>query len=245
MLVEARKRLIFALDVESGASAEEWVRRLRGKVGIFKIGKQLFTRCGPDVVRMVLDQGGEVFLDLKFHDIPNTVAKAAIEACRLGVRIFNVHALGGRAMMEGAARAVNEYLVAGDGVPPVLLGVTILTSSSEQTLREVGIDRPVEEMVLRLARLAKDSGLNGVVASPHEVGLIRQACGRDFAIVTPGVRPSFAETNDQQRIMTPGEAIAAGSDYLVVGRPIAAATDPVGAAQRIAEEMAAVLERGR
>ncbi len=244
MLVEARKRLIFALDVESGASAEEWVRRLRGKVGVFKIGKQLFTRCGPDVVRMVLDQGGEVFLDLKFHDIPNTVAKAAIEACRLGVRIFNVHALGGRAMMEGAARAVNEYLAAGEGVPPVLLGVTILTSSSEQTLREVGIDRPVEEMVLRLARLAKESGLDGVVASPHEVGLIRQSCGRDFTIVTPGVRPSFAETNDQQRIMTPGEAIAAGSDYLVVGRPIAAAIDPVGAAQRIVEEMAVALERG-
>lgn len=244
MLVEARKRLIFALDVESGASAEEWVRRLRGKVGVFKIGKQLFTRCGPDVVRMVLDQGGEVFLDLKFHDIPNTVAKAAIEACRLGVRIFNVHALGGRAMMEGAAQAVNEYLVGGEGVPPVLLGVTILTSSCEQTLREVGIDRPVEEMVLRLARLAKDSGLDGVVASPHEVCLIRQACGPDFTIVTPGVRPSFAETNDQQRIMTPGQAIAAGSDYLVVGRPIAAASDPVGAAQRIVEEMAEVLERG-
>lgn len=159
MLVEARKKLIFALDVESGASAEEWVRRLRGKVGVFKVGKQLFTRCGPDVVRMIRDHGGEVFLDLKFHDIPNTVAKAAIEACRLGVRMFNVHALGGRAMMIGAAEAVKEYFATGEDVPPLLLGVTILTSSSEETLREVGIDRPVEEMVPRLACLAKGRGL--------------------------------------------------------------------------------------
>jgi orotidine-5'-phosphate decarboxylase len=245
MQSEAREKLIFALDVESGAAAEEWVRRLRGKVGMFKIGKQLFTRCGPDVVRMVRDQGGEVFLDLKFHDIPNTVAKAAIEACRLGVRMFNVHALGGRAMMAGASQAVREYVAAGENVPPLLLGVTILTSSSELTLREVGIERPVEEMVVRLATLARDAGLGGVVASPREVGLIRRACGPGFAIVTPGVRPAFAETNDQQRVMTPGEAIAAGSDFLVVGRPIAAAADPVDAAQRIVEEMAAALERGR
>lgn len=245
MLSEARKRLIFALDVDSSAAAEEWVRRLRGNVGVFKIGKQLFTRCGPDVVRMVQDHGSEVFLDLKFHDIPNTVARAAIEACRLGVRMFNVHALGGRAMMAGASQAVREYVAAGENVPPLLLGVTILTSSSELTLREVGIERPVEEMVVRLATLARDAGLGGVVASPREVGLIRRACGPGFAIVTPGVRPAFAETNDQQRVMTPGEAIAAGSDFLVVGRPIAAAADPVDAAQRIVEEMAAALERDR
>jgi len=244
MQVEARKRLIFALDVESGAAAEEWVRRLRGKVGVFKIGKQLFTRCGPDVVRMVHDHGGEVFLDLKFHDIPNTVAKAAIEACRLGVRMFNVHALGGRAMMSGAARAVREFLADGEDTPPLLLGVTILTSSTGETLREVGIDRPVTEMVPRLAALAKDAGLDGVVASPREVGLIREACGRNFTIVTPGVRPSFAETNDQQRITTPADAIAAGADFLVVGRPIAAAADPVGAAQLIVEEMAVALAKG-
>lgn len=244
MLSEARKRLIFALDVESRAAAEEWVRRLRDKVGVFKIGKQLFTRCGPDVVRVVHDHGGEVFLDLKFHDIPNTVAKAAIEACRLGVRIFNVHALGGRAMMSGAARAMREFFAAGEGVPPLLLGVTILTSSDARTLREVGIDRPVEDMVVKLAGLAKDSGLDGVVASPREVGLIRNCCGRDFVIVTPGVRPAFAAADDQQRIMTPAQAIAAGADYLVVGRPIAAAADPVDAARRIVEEMAAALGKG-
>jgi orotidine-5'-phosphate decarboxylase len=243
MQAEARKRLIFALDVESRVAAEEWVRRLRGKVGIFKVGKQLFTRCGPDVVRMVQDHDGEVFLDLKFHDIPNTVAKAAVEACRLGVRMFNVHALGGRAMMTEAAQAVRECHAAGEGASPLLLGVTILTSADDQALREVGIDRPVAEMVPRLAALASSSGLDGVVASPREVGLIRQACGSDFTIVTPGVRPCFAESNDQQRIMTPAQAIEAGSDFRGVGRPIAAAADPVVAAQLIVEEMAAALAK--
>ncbi len=230
----ARERLIFALDVDSFAEAQRWVQLLHDKVGIFKVGKQLFTRCGPDVVRMIRDEGGEVFLDLKYHDIPNTVAKAGVEACRLGARIFNVHALGGKEMM---AKVVAETDACDCGNRPLRIAVTILTSSTEATLRGVGIDRPVAEMVPRLAQLTKEAGMDGVVASPQEVGLIREACGDDFVIITPGVRPAFAAMDDQKRVMTPGEAIAAGADYLVIGRPISAADDPVAAADAILKEM--------
>lgn len=240
---EARRRLIFALDVDSLAEAQKWVRLLHGQVGVFKVGKQLFTRCGPDVVRMVRAEGGEVFLDLKYHDIPNTVAMAGVEACRLGVRMFNVHALGGREMMARTVAEVDARYPRGSAERPLLLAVTILTSSSEETLREAGIERPVREMVPRLARLAREAGMDGVVASPQEVGLIRQACGAGFAIVTPGVRPTSAALDDQKRVMTPGEAIAAGADYLVIGRPISAAADPAAAAEMILEEMALALER--
>jgi orotidine-5'-phosphate decarboxylase len=240
---EARKRLIFALDVDAFAEAEKWVRLLHGQVGVFKVGKQLFTRCGPDVVRMVRAEGGEVFLDLKYHDIPNTVAMAGVEACRLGVRMFNVHALGGREMMAKTVAEVDARYPRGSKERPLLLAVTILTSSGEETLREVGIERPVREMVPRLARLAQEAGMDGVVASPQEVDLIRAACGADFAIVTPGVRPVSAALDDQKRVMTPGEAIAAGADYLVIGRPISAAADPAAAADRILDEMALALGR--
>jgi len=238
----ARDRLVFALDVDSFEEAERWVKRLQGKVGIFKVGKQLFTRCGPEVVRMIRSEGGEVFLDLKYHDIPNTVAGAGVEASRLGVRMFNVHALGGREMMERTVEKVDALFPRGDSRRPLLLAVTILTSSDAATLREVGIDRPVEVMVPRLARLAQQAGMDGVVASPREVGLIREACGECFAVVTPGVRPSFAALDDQRRVTTPAEAIAAGSDYLVIGRPISAAADPLAAAERIIEEMSRALE---
>ncbi|WP_027716880.1 orotidine-5'-phosphate decarboxylase [Desulfuromonas sp. TF] len=240
----ARSRLIFALDVDRFEEAENWVKQLRGKVEVFKVGKQLFTRCGPDVVRMIRREGGEVFLDLKYHDIPNTVAKAGVEACRLGVRMFNVHALGGREMMARTVTEVDALWPRGRKERPLLLAVTILTSSTGETLREVGIERSVEEMVPRLARLARDAGMDGVVASPREVGLIREACGRDFVIVTPGVRPSFAALDDQKRVTTPAEAIASGADYLVIGRPISAAADPVAAADRILEEINASLEDG-
>ncbi len=243
MIEAARKRLIFALDVDSFAEAENWVKHLHDKVGVFKVGKQLFTRCGPDVVRMLRAEGGEVFLDLKYHDIPNTVAMAGIEAARLGVRMFNVHALGGREMMARTVQEVDALHPRGDAARPLLLAVTILTSSTQETLREVGIDRPVEEMVPRLARLAKEAGMDGVVASPREVGLIRQACGPEFLIVTPGVRPADASLDDQKRVTTPGDAIAAGADYLVIGRPIAAAADPGAAAERILQEMAAALQK--
>ena len=232
-----KERLIFALDVDSFAQARRWVSLLHNDVGMFKVGKQLFTNCGPAVVQMVRDEGGEVFLDLKYHDIPNTVAKAGIEAARLGVKMFNVHTLGGAAMMS---KMVEEVTAAArvEGFPlPIMLGVTILTSSSESDLRDVGILKPVAEMVPLLAHLAQDSGLNGVVASAQELALIRDVCGASFVVVTPGVRPASAQQDDQQRVMTPAQAIAAGSDYLVVGRPISKATDPVAAAQDIVAQM--------
>jgi orotidine-5'-phosphate decarboxylase len=234
-----QQRLIFALDVNGFEEAEKWVKLLRGQVGVFKVGKQLFTRCGPEVVHMIRGEGGEVFLDLKYHDIPNTVAMAGLEAARLGVRMFNVHALGGREMMERTVAEIDALYPRGDACRPLLLAVTILTSSTEQTLRAVGIDRPVAEMVPMLARLAHESGMDGVVASPLEIGQIRAVCGENFRIVTPGVRPADASLDDQKRVLTPKEAIAAGADYLVIGRPIAAAADPLAATASILAEMAA------
>lgn len=241
MIEAARQRLIFALDVDSCEAAERWAEQLSGQVGLFKIGKQLFTRCGPDIVRRIQERGGEVFLDLKYHDIPNTVARATVEACRLGVKMVNVHALGGPAMMSETVAAVDECCAAEGLRRPLLLAVTILTSSDQETLHAVGIERSVEEMVPHLAGLARQAGFDGVVASPREVPLIRKACGDDFVIVTPGVRPAFASVDDQKRITSPAEAIAAGADYLVVGRPIAKAADPSSAALAIVEEMAQAL----
>ncbi len=239
---QARERLIFALDVDSFEHAEKWVKLLHRQVGVFKVGKQLFTRCGPEVVHMIRGEGGEVFLDLKYHDIPNTVAMAGIEAARMGVRMFNVHALGGAEMMARTVAEVDRFYPRGSQARPLMLAVTILTSSTDETLRQLGIERPVAEMVPRLARLAKDSGMDGVVASPREVAAIREACGRDFAIVTPGVRPAFASLDDQKRVTTPADAIAAGADYLVIGRPISAAEDPVAAADQILGEMEQALK---
>ncbi len=234
---DAKQRLIFALDVETLEEARSWVDRLQGQVGVFKIGKQLFTRCGPEVVKLVQAGGADVFLDLKYHDIPNTVAMAGLEALRLGVRMFNVHALGGFEMMSRLVAEVDKISPRGNPRRPILLAVTILTSSNQETLRGVGIDRPVEVMVPKLAKLAKDAGMDGVVASPKEVALIRAVCGDDFLIVTPGVRPSFASQDDQKRVMTPGDALRAGADYLVIGRPISAAADPAAAADMILREM--------
>jgi orotidine-5'-phosphate decarboxylase len=241
MTQNAKQRLIFALDVDGFAEAEKWVSLLQANVGLFKIGKQLFTKCGPAVVQMVQDRGGQVFLDLKYHDIPNTVAKAAVEACKLGVKMFNVHALGGLEMMQKTVAEVDAYCSAVGIERPVMLAVTILTSSTEETLRGVGIDRPVTEMVPRLAKLAKEAGFDGVVASPQEAGLIRAACGADFQIVTPGVRPAFSAMDDQKRVTTPADAIAAGATALVIGRPISAAVDPLDAAGKILAEIEAAL----
>lgn len=240
-MTDAKQRLIFALDVSSLEEARIWTDRLRGQVGMFKIGKQLFTRCGPEVVRLVQAVGTDVFLDLKYHDIPNTVAMAGREALRLGVRMFNVHALGGLEMMSRLVAEIDEACPRGNPQRPILIAVTILTSATVETLRAVGIDRPVEVMVAKLARLAKDAGMDGVVASPQEVPLIRAACGEDFLIVTPGVRPASASLNDQKRVMTPGDALRAGADYLVVGRPISAAEDPAAAANLILKEMQVAL----
>lgn len=233
----AKDCLIFALDVDDFATAEGWVSKLHDNVGVFKVGKQLFTRCGPSVVKMIRDHGGEVFLDLKYHDIPNTVAKAAVEACKLGVKIFNVHALGGADMMRKTVEEVDAYCADAGVKKPMLLAVTILTSSTEETLRGVGIDRPVDEMVPRLAKLAQEAGFDGVVASPREATLIRATCGDDFAIVTPGVRPSFAALDDQKRVATPADAISAGATALVIGRPISAAADPLVASGKILAEI--------
>ena len=231
---DARKKIIFALDVESRADAERWVTLLTGHVGMFKVGKQLFTACGPDIVRMIRERGGEVFLDLKYHDIPNTVAMATVEAARLGATLCNLHALGGYEMMATTVAALRKEF--GDARSKVL-AVTILTSSTEETLRQVGIVLPVPEMVVKLAKLARSAGIDGVVASPQEVKLIREACGTEFLIVTPGVRPSSAAVNDQKRVMTPAEAVRAGADYLVIGRPITAAADPIAACEAIVDEI--------
>jgi orotidine-5'-phosphate decarboxylase len=232
---EAKEKIIFALDFDSLNAAREWVTILAGRVGMFKVGKQLFTAQGPDIVRMISDSGGELFLDLKYHDIPNTVAMASLEAARLGVRLFNLHALGGYEMMSRTMDTLSREFP--DGKRAKVLAVTILTSSTEDTLREVGIDLPVAEMVVKLALLAKKAGIDGVVASPLEIPLIRAACGNDFLIVTPGVRPVFAATDDQKRVMTPGQAVAAGASYLVIGRPIAAAPDPLQAVEAIVDEI--------
>ena len=242
MIDTARERLIFALDVDSFEVAQEWVAQLTGKVGLFKIGKQLFTRYGPQVVQMVRDAGGEVFLDLKYHDIPNTVAKAGVEATRLGAKIYNLHALGGLEMMKKMIEETDAEIASSGVAQPVRLAVTILTSSTEETLRGIGIEHTVPDMVRRLALLAKEAGMEGVVSSPQEISLIREACGDDFIIVTPGVRPASASLDDQKRVMTPGEAISKGADYLVVGRPISAASDPAAAADAIVAEMAAALK---
>jgi len=213
---EAKSKIIFALDVDKLSEIDRWAELLADKVGMFKVGKELFTSAGPAAVEAVKRHGGEVFLDLKYHDIPNTVAQAMLAAGRLGVKLANLHALGGPEMMEQAATAVRKQFT--DAGRPRLLAVTILTSSTQETLQAVGIALPVEQMVVRLARLAKQSGMDGVVASPLEIQAIREACGPDFLIVTPGVRPAFAAVDDQKRIMTPAEAVKAGADYLVIGR---------------------------
>ncbi len=232
-----RERLIVALDVDNLEQAEELVRLLAGEVGMFKIGKQLFTHAGPQAVRLIQHLGGEIFLDLKFHDIPNTVAKAAIEATRLGVKMFNVHASGSLEMMRTTAKDVERVCGRTKLRRPIMLAVTVLTSLGQDDLQRVGVEHKVADQVVRLALLTKEAGMDGVVASPHEVADIRAACGRRFVIVTPGIRPAEANRNDQQRVMTPSQAIRAGVDYIVVGRPILEAKDPVGAARAIVADM--------
>jgi len=229
--MNARDRLIVALDVPEADAARALVDRLSGAVGLFKVGSQLFTAAGPDFVHEIVARGEKVFLDLKFHDIPNTVAGAVASASRLGVSLLDVHGLGGRAMIEAAVGAL-------PAMGTRLLAITVLTSHDEDTLGEIGVNGPMAESVRRLAVLAKDAGADGVVASPHEVAFIREACGTGFLIVTPGIRPAGAAAGDQARAATPAAALAAGADYLVVGRPITAAADPRAAADAIVGEMA-------
>jgi orotidine-5'-phosphate decarboxylase len=234
-----RERLIVALDVSDLRLVKDLVRRLSPEVGMFKVGKQLFTHAGPQAVQMIQDLGGEIFLDLKFHDIPNTVAKAAAEATRLGVKMFNVHASGSLEMMRATAREVRRVCRQEKLRRPIMLAVTVLTSLNQDDLRRLGVNVEVADQVVRLALLTKEAGMDGVVASPQEVADIRAACGRRFVIVTPGIRPLDAHRNDQQRVMTPRGAIDAGVDYIVVGRPILEAKDPVSAARAIVAEMEA------
>ena len=237
---DTKDRLIVALDVESVADAERLVDRLQGLVTRFKIGSQLFTAAGPGAVEAIQKRGAEVFLDLKFHDIPNTVAGAAREATRMGVLMFNVHASGGRAMMaaaaEGAANAAREM----GRRRPIVLAVTVLTSLDRATVgRELRVADSVEGHVLHLADLAAAAGLDGCVASPQEIGALRLSRGASWVIVTPGVRPAGSAPGDQSRIATPGAAMSAGAHYLVVGRPITAAPDPARAAEAVLKEMGA------
>lgn len=237
-LAAARARLVVALDLDDLHEALRLVDRLSGEVGMFKIGKQMFLHAGPQVVRDIRARGGEVFLDMKLHDIPVTVAKASIEAARMGVRIFNVHAAGGREMMRMSVEAVDRVCREEGLRRPVMLAVTVLTSLNNDDLRSVGVNAPVGEHVVRLAKLAQDAGVDGVVASAQEIDLLRRECGPSFVLLTPGIRPAGSDVGDQKRVLTPMEAIAKGSDYLVVGRPIVEASDPVAMARRIVGEMA-------
>ncbi|CDM64659.1 orotidine-5'-phosphate decarboxylase [Pyrinomonas methylaliphatogenes] len=235
---EIRDRLIIALDVETIERALLLVEQLRSSVGMFKIGSQLFTAAGPEAVREVSRMGVPIFLDLKFHDIPNTVASAAAEAAKLGVSIFNVHALGGSEMMRRALEAAQMAAERGGIARPRVIAVTALTSADQKTLNELGIAESPTAFAVRLAKLAAEVGLDGVVASPHEIRPVRDAVERaSFLIVTPGVRPRWTAHHDQKRVMTPAEALNAGADYIVIGRAVLDAPDPARAVESIIEEI--------
>ena len=233
-------QILVALDVSTARDALALADTLRGTVGGYKVGSQLFTSEGPSVVRALVERGDRVFLDLKFHDIPNTVAGAVAAAIDLGVWMVNVHAVGGPAMLAAAKQAAQEAAGRRGGTPPLVIAVTVLTSMDDATLREVGVTHTPNDQVERLARMTQSAGLDGVVASLQEVAAIRRACGPSFVVVTPGIRGGTAASgpDDQRRTATPAGAIAAGSSFLVIGRPITGSADPRSAAQRMAEEIA-------
>ncbi|MBK8148944.1 MAG: orotidine-5'-phosphate decarboxylase [Acidobacteria bacterium] len=242
--MNAKDRIIVALDVPSASAARSIVDELQSEVGAFKIGLQLFTAAGTSLVSELVGRGVRLFLDLKFHDIPNTVAKASIEVARTGVWMFNVHSLGGGEMMRRTVAEVREFCERERLPHPKIIGVTILTSSGSETLAEVGIKGDMSSQVLNLARLTAECGLDGVVASPLEIELIRKQFGAGFLIVTPGIRPGTGmpdprsgTSDDQKRVMTPARAVAAGSDYLVIGRPIIDAADRRAAVRDIISEI--------
>lgn len=238
MQLTARERLVLALDVDDFKKAEELVGKLSDYVGVFKVGSQLFTAEGTKVVNMINEKGGKVFLDLKFHDIPNTVARAAEVATKLGAYIFDVHTSGGYEMMKAAAEASKKISLSLGVRKPLILGVTLLTSINQEILeKEIGVKKKLEEQVVHLAKLAKAAGLDGIVASSWEIKEIRKACGEDFVILTPGIRPTGKSSDDQKRVMTPREATKLGADFLVIGRPIRNAANPVEAAKKILKEM--------
>ncbi len=233
-MIPVEERLIVALDLADLSQAENLAKALQGTVHCFKVGHQIFTAAGPKAVTALKDLGARVFLDLKYHDIPHTVARAVEAAAALGADIINLHASGGPRMMEAAAQAASRL-----SPRPLLLAVTVLTSYDQNELAStLGETRlSLDDYVLRLARLAKEAGLDGVVASPREIAAIRSQCGRDFIILTPGIRSSQAPEDDQRRTATPGQAVAWGADFIVVGRPVTQAPDPVAAARKIIAEM--------
>lgn len=235
----SREKIILPLDVDSAEKAVELVRLLKNDVGAFKVGLELVNAAGFGAFDAIRSAGAEkIFYDCKLHDIPNTVAGAIRAISAMGVWLCNVHCSGGLAMMKAAKDAAQEESARLRIPPPKVIGVTLLTSIDQSTMRELGIPGMVSGHVRKMALLAKSVGLDGVVASPHEIELIRSACGPDFLIVTPGVRPAGAEIGDQKRVMTPREAADKGADYLVIGRPIIKAQDPVAAARQIAQDLA-------
>jgi len=228
--IAAKDKIIVPLDVPTREASHRLINRLGGTIGFFKVGSQLFTATGPAIIEGIKASGSKVFLDLKFHDIPNTVRKAVESACALGVDMLTIHLSGGRAMCEAA--------VVGKGIAKTLvLGVTVLTSLNDESIAEVGFKTSVQGEVLLLAGLAKDVGITGLVASPLELAAIRNRYGALFVTVVPGIRPRWSEANDQTRTMTPREALSAGADYLVIGRPITAAANPLEAVKRIVDEL--------
>lgn len=235
------ERIILALDVPGYDEAVDIVERFRDEIEIFKVGSELFTAAGPDIVKKIHSMGKKVFLDLKFHDIPTTVSKAALVAARLGIFMFNVHTLGGFDMMEKAVKSVTEFSIEKNIGRPKMIGVTILTSMDQRTMQdELGIGLRMTAQVKHLAGLAKRAGLDGVVASPEDAHMLRSRFGKDFLIVTPGIRPSWIKKDDQKRTLTPKEAFRRGADYIVIGRAITAQPHPVDALKRIAQEITGV-----
>lgn len=237
---QAAKRIMVALDYPDAAAAERLIEELKGIPCYMKVGLQLFYAAGPSFVESLKKRGYYVFLDVKMHDIPNTVKGGASSVTKLGIDMFNVHAGGGTAMMEAAMEGVQAALPNGSTAPAVI-AVTQLTSTSVSVMNEqIGIPGPVEESVIRYAKLARAAGLQGVVASPSEVVAIKSVCGGNFVTVTPGIRPAGSDVGDQSRIMTPGEALRQGTDYMVIGRPITASPEPRAAIESIIEELIAV-----
>ena len=228
-------KVIVAMDYADAKSALELAAQLQPALCRLKVGKELFTACGPQLVEQLMQRGFEVFLDQKFHDIPNTTAKACKAAAALGVWMVNVHALGGRRMMEHAREALSNV-----AHPPKLIAVTVLTSMGPEDLRDIGIDAKPADLVLRLAKLAQECGLDGVVCSAQEAALLRSECGEEFFLVTPGIRPPQADMDDQMRVMTPRAALENGSSYLVIGRPITRAANPLLAIQEISQQIGGV-----
>ncbi|WP_424244481.1 orotidine-5'-phosphate decarboxylase [Elusimicrobium posterum] len=234
--MKPHEKIIVALDVETEAQAIALVKKLKGKVGVFKVGKELFTAVGPSIIKKIHKLGGKVFLDLKFHDIPNTVAGAVAQACKLGVYMMTLHTSGGMEMMQAAAKAAKEN--SKKGKEPIILGVTVLTSLDDAALKKIGFKLDAEKQVIHLAKMAKAAGLGGIVSSPKELKKLRKVLGKDMVLVTPGIRPAWSVTGDQKRIMTPKDALKAGCDYMVIGRPITKHKQPAKAAELIAQEMA-------